>query len=99
MDYSEYNNMILEGAYSFPFTVHLPDWIPQTHLCFNTPDQKKPHIINSFKIKYDIIAAVESTNTKVPGQLVKIKKKSGVLDHSSDEFMVYERRITVLTPD
>ena len=41
-DYSQYDNIILEGSYSYPFTVNLPDWLPQSHLCFNTPEPKKP---------------------------------------------------------
>jgi hypothetical protein len=41
-DYEQYENVILEGQYSYPFTVHLPDWLPQSHLCMNTPDSKHP---------------------------------------------------------
>lgn len=34
-DYTNYENLILEGAYSYPFTLYLPEWLPQSHLCFN----------------------------------------------------------------
>lgn len=61
-DYSQYDNIILQGSYSYPFTLYLPDWLPQSHLCFNTPDVKKPHILNTFKIRYDIIAAIEKNS-------------------------------------
>ena len=61
-DYSGYENLILEGSYSYPFTLHLPEWLPQSHLCFNTPDQKKLHILNTFKIRYNLIAAIESSS-------------------------------------
>ena len=27
-DYSQYDNMILEGQYSYPFTLNLPEWLP-----------------------------------------------------------------------
>jgi hypothetical protein len=53
--------MIVEGSYSYPFTLYLPDWLPQSHLCFNTPDAKKPNILNTFKVRYNLIAAIESS--------------------------------------
>jgi hypothetical protein len=40
--YEDYNNVILQGSYSYPFSLYLPQWLPQSHLCFNTPDLKKP---------------------------------------------------------
>ena len=54
--------MIVEGQYSFPFTVHLPEWLPQSVLCFNTPDPKKPNLLNTFKIRYNLIAVIEGTD-------------------------------------
>ena len=42
--------------------MHLPDWLPQSHLCFNTPDQKKQHILNTFKIRYNLIATIEKNS-------------------------------------
>lgn len=65
-DYTEYENMIVEGQYSFPFTLHLPDWLPQSHLCFNTPEPKKPNILNTFKIRYNLIAVIEGTDAAAP---------------------------------
>lgn len=53
--------MIVEGKYSFPFTITLPDWLPQSVLCFNTPDPKKPMFLNTFKIRYNLIAVIEGT--------------------------------------
>jgi hypothetical protein len=41
-NYDEYDNVILKGQFSYPFTLHLPEWLPQSHLSFNTPDLKKP---------------------------------------------------------
>ena len=61
MEYSEHNNCISEGGWSFPFTINLPEWLPQSHLCFNSPDPKKPNILNTFKVRYNLIAAIEST--------------------------------------
>ena len=58
-DYSGYNNVIVPGKYSYPFTLYLPEWLPQSHLCINTPDPKKPGMLNTFKIRYDLIAAIE----------------------------------------
>jgi hypothetical protein len=58
-DYTQYDNVILQGQYSYPVTIHLPEWLPQSHLCFNTPDPKKPGVLNTFKIRYDLIAAIE----------------------------------------
>ena len=51
----------MEGMYSFPFTFKLPEWLPQSHLCFNTPFMKKPEVLNTFKVRYNFIAAIEST--------------------------------------
>ena len=53
--------MIMDGMYSFPFTLHLPDWLPQSVLCFNTPNPKKPNLLNTFKIRYNLIAVIEGT--------------------------------------
>jgi len=58
-DYTQYDNVILQGCFSYPITVWLPEWLPQSHLCFNTPDAKKPNIVNSFKVKYELICAIE----------------------------------------
>ena len=51
----------MDGMYSFPFTLHLPDWLPQSVLCFNTPNPKKPNLLNTFKIRYNLIAVIEGT--------------------------------------
>ena len=58
-NYEEYDNIILQGQFSYPFTLNLPEWLPQSHLCFNTPDVKKPAQLNTFKIRYDLVAAIE----------------------------------------
>lgn len=60
-DYSQYENIIQEGQYSYPFTLHLPEWLPQSVLCFNTPDPKKPMLLNTLKIRYNLIAVIEGT--------------------------------------
>ena len=70
-DYSNYENLILEGSYSFPFTLHLPYWLPQSQLCFNTPYAKKKHILNTFKIRYNMIAAIESSKEENIVETVK----------------------------
>ena len=49
-DYSQYENVILAGQYSYPFTVHLPDWLPQSHLCFDTQDNQKKPQLNMLKV-------------------------------------------------
>jgi len=28
MDYSQYQNVILQGSFSYPFTLNLPEWLP-----------------------------------------------------------------------
>lgn len=92
-DYSTYNNVILEGQYSYPITFHIPDWFPQSHLCFNTPEPKKPHILNTFKIRYNIIAAIESLD----GGIVETKKQGVTMVESQKMFQ--SKRITVITPE
>jgi len=93
-DYSGYENLILEGSYSYPFTLHLPEWLPQSHLCFNTPDQKKLHILNTFKIRYNLIAAIESSS----GDKIVETVKQGVTMEEMQQ-MLHCRRITVITPE
>jgi len=92
-DYTGYNNQILEGQYSYPVTLNLPNWFPQSQLCFNTPEPKKPQILNTFKIRYNIIAAIESTN----GDIIETEKQGVTMVESQK--MLHTKRITVVTPE
>ena len=49
---------IHEGDYSYPFTIYLPDWLPQSQLCICMPNPKNPKHINIMKTRYNVIAAV-----------------------------------------
>jgi hypothetical protein len=60
-EYDQYENIILQGSYSYPFTVYLPEWLPQSHLCFNTPDPKNKKIVDNFKIRYNLTAKIMSS--------------------------------------
>ena len=84
-DYNEYENVILEGQYSFPFTLHLPEWLPQSCLCFNTPDPKKPHLLNTLKVRYNLIAVIEGT------------KEAGMDEGEKPDPMAPRRSIVVKT--
>jgi hypothetical protein len=44
-------------------------------LCFNTPDPKKTSILNTFKVRYNLKAQIESTEGN--GVPVEIIKKNG----------------------
>jgi len=35
-------------------------------LCFNTPEPKKPNILNTFKVRYNLIAVIEGTDAAAP---------------------------------
>ena len=93
-DYSGYENLILEGSYSYPFTIYLPDWLPQSHLCFNTPEVKKPHMLNTLKVRYNIIAAIESS----AGDKIVETVKQGVTMEEMQQ-MIHVRRVTIITPE
>lgn len=93
-DYSQYENVILRGKYSYPITLHLPDWLPQSHLCFNTPDPKKLHILNTFKIRYNVVAAIE----KASAEGIVECEKQGVTMMEMQK-MLHSKRITVITPE
>jgi hypothetical protein len=41
-------------------------------LCFNTPDVKKPNILNTFKVRYDLIACIEKFST---GEIIETEKQ------------------------
>ena len=60
IDYSAFQYKLTEGCYTYPFTLYLPEWLPQSHLCFNQPEAKKLNILNTFKIRYNLIACIES---------------------------------------
>ena len=64
--------MIMDGMYSFPFTLQLPDWLPQSVLCFNTPNPKKPNLLNTFKIRYNLIAVIEGTEEAAKEEVAQI---------------------------
>ena len=93
-EYDQYENIILQGSYSYPFTVYLPEWLPQSHLCFNTPDAKKDKVINNFKIRYNLSAKIMSTKD---GKLVQCVKQGITLEEMQE--MEHRRRITVITPE
>ena len=68
-DYTDYHNCISKGMFAFPFTLHLPDWLPQSHLCYDTnEDSKKPQgkdgkygKVNILKTYYDLKVHVLSS--------------------------------------
>ena len=83
-----------------PFNLYLPEWMPQSHLCFNTPEVKKPQILNTFKVRYNVIACIESINQDENGvpMIVECEKK-GVTDLITMEKMLFSKRITIVTPE
>ena len=91
----------MDGAYSFPFTFILPNWLPQSHLCFNSPMAKKPEVLNTFKIRYNFIVAIESTEPDpidpTQNQVVTCDKMGVTLKESQK--MLHVRRITIITPE
>lgn len=93
-NYDDYNNVILQGSYSYPFSLFLPHWLPQSHLCFNTPDLKKLHILNTFKVRFDVIAAIEQKSKE---GIVETEKKGSTMIELQK--MIFTRRITVITPE
>lgn len=108
-NYNEYSNIIQEGQYSYPFTLNLPEWLPQSVLCFNTPDPKKPMLLNTLKIRYNLIAVIEGTPEADEGAgqeapqlqrratIIKTQKKGVTLMEMQN--MMAMRRITIITPE
>jgi hypothetical protein len=38
-DYATYSNTIQKGSYAYPFKIHLPEWLPTSHLCYATDEK------------------------------------------------------------
>lgn len=95
--YADYHNVIPAGQYTFPFTLYLPDWLPQSHLCFDVPDPKKPLILNTFKVRYNLVAAIQSVEKDGKSGIVELPKKG--VTRVEMQKMVDVRRITILTPE
>lgn len=65
-DYTEFYNVITPGEYSFPFTIYLPESLPQTNVCLHSADpENKPSgqngkfgMITEARIEYTITASV-----------------------------------------
>lgn len=102
VDYAAFQNKITGGCYTFPFTFYLPEWIPQSHLCFNQPEAKKPNILNTFKIRYNLIACIESNipDPEDPSATTIVEcEKVGCTGKIEMQKMLQVKRITVVTPE
>mmetsp|Transcript_12749 Transcript_12749/g.21502 ORF Transcript_12749/g.21502 Transcript_12749/m.21502 type:complete len:450 (+) Transcript_12749:3-1352(+) len=97
-DYAQFENSIIMGSYSYPFTLYLPDWLPQSHLCFNNPDPKKPGLLNTFKIRYNLVAAIMSSSSAEGAPKIVECEKQG-LQNIEMQQMLNVRRLTILTPE
>ena len=40
-DYKQYDNTIRKGEFGYPFKLHLPYWLPSSHLCYDPEDAVK----------------------------------------------------------
>lgn len=40
-DYVDFYNVVQAGSYCYPFTLYLPDWLPQSHLCLYSGETLK----------------------------------------------------------
>ena len=67
----------------------------------NTPDAKKPAVLNTFKIKYNLISAVETTSADENGQgenpIVEFEKQGP--NGTEKAKLLQVRRITIITPE
>ena len=64
--YTDYFNVIQGGSYSYPFTITLPAWLPQSSLCINSDETKNKGSaqktkVNQFRVFYDLVACVLPT--------------------------------------
>jgi hypothetical protein len=83
-DYTHYENTIRKGEYGYPFKIHLPYWLPSSHLCHDTEDKiGKPSDkggkygkLSETRVQYQLIARVEGNENN----LVK-KKKAEIVDN------------------
>lgn len=95
VNFAESGNVVYQGGYSFPFTFYLPEWLPQSHLCLNLPDIKKPEVFNKFKIFYSFLVYAEKFSE--PGQIIECEKQGPTISEMS--YLQYSVQINVLTPD
>tara|TARA_B110000285_G_C14651386_1_gene392031 strand:- start:123 stop:515 length:393 start_codon:yes stop_codon:yes gene_type:complete len=52
--YTNYHDVIQHGMWGYPFKLHLPHWLPQSHLCYDT-DEKKPSGKNGKYSKVNVL--------------------------------------------
>mmetsp|Transcript_9356 Transcript_9356/g.14186 ORF Transcript_9356/g.14186 Transcript_9356/m.14186 type:complete len:99 (+) Transcript_9356:251-547(+) len=65
-DFAEYYYVMQRGHYSFPFTLYLPEWLPQSSLAFDfkRPSKSKNPVtsaLNTYKVHYQIEAYLLAT--------------------------------------
>jgi sporulation-control protein spo0M len=81
-DYTDFYNCVQRGEYVFPFTLKLPECLPQSHLCWTTeenPEQPqgtngKFGRVNQTKINYTLTARVEGTKKYLVENLMHIER-------------------------
>ena len=102
ISYDAQMNRVLPGQYAFPFSLKLPDWLPQSHLCFNQPNLKRRDILNKFGVRYNLLAALESTEMDSEDQTqnaVVITEKVGITGIKEPSKMLHVRRLTIVAPE
>lgn len=66
--------------FAYPFKIHLPPWLPQSHLCFDTdekPDKPsgdgKYGRLRTLRVQYQLVARVEGTDANVDKKKRKLE--------------------------
>ena len=83
--------------FGYPFKIHLPPWLPQSHLCYDTEEKpekptngEKYGRVRTLKIQYQLVARVEATDANID----KKKKKIELVNN-----LISSRKFNLVTPE
>lgn len=97
-DFDDFHNVIMKGCYTFPFTLYLPETLPQTNLCYDTQEDEKKltgpafEMVNTTRVSYTLTAEVRGMLNPLLANLKTYK------DPLVDD-LTQTQRMTILIPE
>ena len=91
-DYENYNDVIEHGMWAYKFKIMLPDWLPQSHLCYDTdekPGKNKYQQLKILKLVYNLTARVEAISPN----------KKPTEDPLLVNNLISKRKFNIITPN
>lgn len=88
-DYKKQFNCMSHGQYSFPFVVHIPEWVPSSHLSMDSKTPKKSRSVDDvcqLRVFYQLRAAIETDyeGNFYPVEEMETTKRITVISSHSD---------------